>query len=329
VFLRQLEYLNALARERHFGRAASACRVSQPALSAAIRNLERELGLPLVFRDQRYGDLTPEGRELLRWSQQAVASIAGLTSEAARLRRELTGTLRLGVIPTALLAVSLITGPLLDREPGTRVEVRSLSSVEIVQQLASHELDAGVTYLDNEPLGAVATTPIYHERYLFVTASQEPEGSTIGWASLAGVPLCLLTTDMQNRRIINGALEAAGVDAAVRVEANSISALLSFARAGRPCIMAETWLALHGLPPGIRGLKLNDPDITHLIGLVTPHTDLIQPIVRALIDGLASIDIDQAIDRGLRGELEPPVASVRGSLRSPPSHPSEAADTRS
>lgn len=299
MFLRQLEYLTALARDRHFGRAAASCHVSQPALSAAIRKLEREVGVPLVYRNQRFDDLTPEGRELLRWAQQAVASVDGFTSEAARLRHELTGTLRVGVIPTALLAVSLITGPLLDRHAGVRLEVRSLSSIEIARQLETHDVDAGVTYLDNEPLGAVTATPIYQERYIFLTASDEPKGSTIGWAELAGVPLCLLTPDMQNRRIVNAALQAAGVEAAPRVEANSISALLSFARTGRPCVMAHTWLALHGLPPGMRGLSLKDPEITHTIGLVTPDTELVHPIVRALKDGLTTIDVDKELDRGL------------------------------
>ena len=151
MFLRQLEYLTALARERHFGRAAEACHVSQPALSAAIRKLEHELGVPLVNRQQRYDDLTPQGRALLPWAEQAVASLDGLTAEAARLRQGLTGTLRLGVIPTALSVVSLITGPLLARHPDVRVEVRSLSSIEIGRRLADHELDAGITYLDNEP----------------------------------------------------------------------------------------------------------------------------------------------------------------------------------
>jgi hypothetical protein len=91
----------------------------------------------------------------------------GLTAEATRLRHSLTGTLRLGVIPTALNAASLITGPLLKRHPGVRVVLRSLSSIEIERRLAGHDLDAAVTYLDNEPLGALVTTPIYQERYLF------------------------------------------------------------------------------------------------------------------------------------------------------------------
>jgi DNA-binding transcriptional LysR family regulator len=297
VFLRQLEYLTALARERHFGRAAEACHVSQPALSVAIRKLERELGVTLVYRDQRYDDLTPEGRALLIWAQRALADLDGLATEASRLREQLRGKLRLGSIPTALPAVSLIAGPLLERHPGVRIEVRSLSSIEIGRQLANHDIDAGITYLDNEPLGAVASTPIYHEHYMFLTASDEPEGTTIPWNRIGSVPLCLLSPDMQNRRIVNAALSAAGVDATPRIEANSISALLSFARAGWSCVIAHTWLALHGLPPGMRVLALTDPDLTHEIGLVTPDTELTHPIVRALRDGLAYVDIDAELAR--------------------------------
>lgn len=292
MFLRQLEYLTALARERHFGRAAEACHVSQPALSAAIQKLEHELGLTLVYRGPRYADLTPQGDALLTWAQQAVATVEGLTAEAARLRNELSGKLRLGAIPTALPAIALIVGPLLARHPAVTVEVRSMSSIEIGRHLASHDIDGGITYLDNEPLGAVSSLPIYHERYVFVNGGDGAEGATISWADLAGIPLCLLTPDMQNRRIVNAALNAAGVTPTPRVEANSISALLSFAHTGWSCVTAHTWLALHGLPPGMRGLMLTDPDVTHSIGLVAPDTDLPHPLIRALTDELSLVDVD-------------------------------------
>jgi DNA-binding transcriptional LysR family regulator len=300
VFLRQLEYLTALARERHFGRAAEACHVSQPALSAAIRKLESELGLTLVQRDQRYDDLTPEGRALLRWAQQAQASIDGLAAEAARLRQDLSGRLRLGVIPTALPAVARITSPLLQRHPDVRLEVRALSSIEIGRRLASYDIDAGITYLDNEPLGAVAGTPVYRERYVFLSADDDWQGPSIEWRELANVPLCLLTPDMQNRRIVNGALHEAGVEPTARVEANSVSALLSFASAGWSCVTAHTWLTLHGLPAGMRAFPLVAPEVTHEIGLVTPETDLPQPVVRALCDALDSADVDVELDRAWR-----------------------------
>jgi DNA-binding transcriptional LysR family regulator len=167
-----------------------------------------------------------------------------------------------------------------------------MSSIEIGRQLAGYDIDAGVTYLDNEPLGDVASMPVYRERYVFLCPEEEREGTTIAWGELANVPLCLLTPDMQNRRIVNEALRSAGVEPVTRVEANSISALLGFARSGWSCVTAHTWLAFHGLPPGMRALALTMPDITHEIGLVTPDTDLPHPLVRALCDELGTVDID-------------------------------------
>jgi DNA-binding transcriptional LysR family regulator len=296
VFLRQLEYLTALARERHFGRAAEACHVSQPALSVGLRKLERELGVELVQRGQRYDDLTPAGRALLPWAQRALAGVDGLASEAAALTSELGGRLRLGVIPTALPAVSLITDSLLRRYPAIRVEIRALSSIEIGQQLETHGIDAGVTYLDNEPLGKVSAIPIYDERFVFLTAA-EHDSDTIAWAELDGASLCLLTPEMQNRRIVDAALAAGGAKATARIETNSISALLSYARAGWSCVVSHAWLSLYGMPEGMRGLALTEPEISHTIGLVHPKTDLVQPAVRALLDELAGTDPSQALAR--------------------------------
>lgn len=297
MLLRQLEYLSALARERHFGRAALACHVSQPALSAAIRKLELELGVQLVHRHHRYDHLTPEGQSLLRWAEQALASLNGMATEASQLRHDLRGTLRLGVIPTALPMVSTIIGPLLNRHPKIHAEVRSLSSIEISHQLDSHHLDAGVTYLDNEPLGRVRTTPLYRERYVFLTTNEDPSGTTIGWAAVARTSPCLLTRDMQNRRIVDAAFRAAGEEAVPLVETNSITALLSFARTGWACVMADTWLALQGLPPGMRSLALVDPVVSHVVGLVAPDDELVHPIVAALGEEVATVDVDGELAR--------------------------------
>jgi DNA-binding transcriptional LysR family regulator len=283
MVLRQLEYLSALARERHFGRAAAACHVTQPALSIAIRKLERELGVELVQRGHRYDDLTPPGRELLRWGRQALASVDGLLSEATRLSGELGGRLRLGVIPTALPAIAELTAPLLEDHPTVDLEVRSLSSNEIGDQLAAFEIDAGVTYLDNEPLGRLRGKPIYAEEYAFLTA--EPiEAEELRWAALDGLALCLLTPEMQNRRIVEGMLREAGASARARVESDSIAALLSFARAGWSSVVSKTWLGLYGVPEGMRALPLVAPKVDYTIGIVTPDTELVPPVVQALLD---------------------------------------------
>ena len=128
VLIRQLAYLVAVARERHFGRAAAACGVSQPTLSAGLRRLEGELGVPLVRRGRRYEGLTPEGERVLAWAHRILADCEGLDGELGAMRQGLSGRLRLGAIPTSLSSVSLLAAPLCARHPGVAVSVHSRSA---------------------------------------------------------------------------------------------------------------------------------------------------------------------------------------------------------
>ncbi|MBS1893301.1 MAG: LysR family transcriptional regulator [Actinobacteria bacterium] len=283
--VRQLEYLDALARERSFRRAAEACNASQPAVSIAIAKLEGELGLELVHRHRREAVLTAPGEALVRWAREALAAVRGLTEEADRFAGVLTGRLRLGVIPTALPAVAGITKGLLSAHPDIRLEIRSLTSDEIVDELASFRIDVGLTYLDNEPLGAVTPIPVYEERYLYLTAEDLP-GENVRWGDLDGGRLCLLTPDMQNRRIVEDALRRSGADVTAVVETNSISALISYVRAGWPSIVPDAWVALYGVPDGMSAVPLVAPEMSHSVGLVTRVTDLPQPLVKAFVESL-------------------------------------------
>src|SRR5881392_3363707 len=110
--IRQLQYLAALAREKHFTRAAQACHVTQPTLSGRIRQLEQELGVPIVARGQRYIGLTPEGERVLKWALTILDSWGSLLQEIGQLRSgssHIGGKIALGVIPSALPMVSLLT----------------------------------------------------------------------------------------------------------------------------------------------------------------------------------------------------------------------------
>ena len=285
VNVRQLEYLDAIARERSFRRAAEECNASQPAVSIAIAKLEGELGLELVHRHRREAVLTAAGEALLRWAREALAAVRGLTEEAGRFAGVLTGRLRLGVIPTALPAVAGITKGLLSAHPDIRLEIRSLTSDEIVDELASFRIDVGLTYLDNEPLGAVTPIPVYAERYLYLTAEDLP-GESVRWGDLDGGRLCLLTPDMQNRRIVEDALRRSGAEVTAVVETNSISALISYVRAGWPSIVPDAWVALYGVPDGMSAVPLVAPEMSHSVGLVTRVTDLPQPLVKAFVESL-------------------------------------------
>ena len=110
----KLEFLLALAREQHFGRAAEACGVTQPTLSAGIKQLEDTMGVLLVNRGSRFQGFTPEGERVLDWARRIVGDTRAMRQEIKALRHGLTGRLRIAAIPTALAMVASLTTPFRD-----------------------------------------------------------------------------------------------------------------------------------------------------------------------------------------------------------------------
>src|SRR3954468_24396205 len=262
MLLRQLEYLVALAREKHFARAADACYVSQPSLSAGIRKLEQELDVPIVRRGRRFEGLTPEGERVLLWAQRILAEQDALRHELSVMRGGLTGTLRLGAIPTAMAVVSLLTTPFCERHTQARVTLESLSSRDITQKLAEFELDVAMTYLDDDTLGRVRKTPLYEERYLLLTPthSKLADQPFATWAEVAELPLCLLSPEMRNRRIMNGYFTDDGVTAAPAIESDTVSGLYSHLRGSHwSTVISHAWLQMFGVPAGMRVVPLKSP----------------------------------------------------------------------
>jgi len=270
MFIRQLEYLVTLARERHFARAAEACNVSQPALSGAIRHLEEELGVNIVERGQRFVGFTEDGERILGWARQAIAAWDGLRQEASISRTRLSGTLRFGAIPTTMPIVSLLTGPYWDAYPDIRQTVRSLSNEEIIRRLDDFELDIGLTYLEDQKLERFRVLPLYRERYVLLArdAASLNNRESISWRDAAALPLCLLTRNMQNRRIINAAFRRADVEPRVVVETDSVFALYSNVRCAQMySILPHSLFALFEMQEELTAIPLT-PELNRGIGLV-------------------------------------------------------------
>jgi DNA-binding transcriptional LysR family regulator len=270
----KLEFLLALTREKHFGRAAEACGVTQRTLSAGIKQLEESMGVLLVNRGSRFHGLTPEGERVLDWARRIVGDTRNMRQEINSLRHGLTGRLRLAAIPTALAMVAALTTPFRERHPNVQFTIFSRTSMDVLALLENLEIDAGITYLDNEPLGRVNTVPLYRESYRLLTSADAPLGNrdSVTWAELADVPLCLLTPDMQNRRIIDRLLMSAGAGSRPMLESDSMILLFAHVRTGRwasvmPAKLAETL----GLTETMRAIPIFEPDEVHTIGLVVPE----------------------------------------------------------
>jgi DNA-binding transcriptional LysR family regulator len=282
----KLEFVIALARERHFGRAAEACGVSQPTLSAGLKQLEDTLGVLLVQRGSRFRSFTPEGERVLKWARRIVGDARGLRQEIDALKRGLVGHIRIAAIPTALAMVAKLTTPFHARHPNVRFTVLARTSHEMLQLIENLELDAGLTYIDNEPLGRVTAIPLYREQYHLVTESDSILGNReqVTWEELAHIPLCLLTPDTQTRRIVDQRLREAGAEASPTLESDSMVVLYAHVRTGRwSTILPGTLVEALGLMGSVHAIPIMETNARHTIGLIVPDHDPTLPITAALI----------------------------------------------
>ncbi|NBN63881.1 LysR family transcriptional regulator [Pannonibacter tanglangensis] len=285
----KLEMFIALANEKHFGRAAEVIGVTQPTLSSAMKQLEEHLGVQLIHRGSRYQGLTPEGERALDWALRIVADARALKAEMRRARSGLSGNLRLGVIPTALPMVVDLVAPFTDKHPQVRVSILSRTSAEILEQIDRLELDAGITYLDPAPARRVEVRPLYLETYCLLMRADAPLAHlpALTWGEVGRQALCLLSSDMQNRRIIDRHLAAAGVPSSPMVESNSIVVLVSHVLTGRWMSVVPAKFAGHVVTRGelvAVPVVADVPEAGQQVGLVVAQRDPHTPMLQALID---------------------------------------------
>jgi len=173
ITLRQLRYLAALARNRHFGKAAEECAVTQPALSMQIRELERELGVDLIERRPGEIAVTETGIEVARRADHILAATRDLV-DFARHRDVLSGPLKLGIIPTLAPYLLPRVLPLLQaRYAALRLDVRETQTDTLVEELAAGALDCLLLAMPVE--GAdVETIVLFDDRFLLAAPAAEP-----------------------------------------------------------------------------------------------------------------------------------------------------------
>ena len=271
-----MRYLVALEQHKHFGRAASACHITQPALSNALRALEAELGVAIVRRGRTYAGLTPEGERVLdsanRLLREQEVLRQDLHSELGRPR----GALMIGAVPTTLPIAARFVAQLQARYPGITPVLRSLSSPEIETGLESLSLDLGLGYTDRG--GKFACVPQYVEQYFLLRRAAGAAGEARGvlqfgkkvsWRDAALLPLCLLTPEMHNRTIVDAAFAAAGAQLKPAIETNSIVTVVLAVLDGQvSAVIPGALMALARGYPDLEALPLRDPDVRTPIGFM-------------------------------------------------------------
>lgn len=283
----KLEFLIAVAREKSFRRAAEICGVAQPTLSAGIKQLEETLGVMLVHRNSRFQGLTAEGKCVLEWAKKLTSNAKAMREEVRAFKKGLSGHLRIAVIPSALPFVPRLTSTYHSLYPDVRLTILSRSSSEIVQSINDLEVEAGITYIRTETIGKLESIPLYIERYRLLTTRDAflSRRLRVTWQEIKDLPLCLLTPDMQNRRILDQLLWPAGEENTLGVlEADSMITLIAHVMHGnRVTIVSEQTADLLTSNDVLQAIPIIDPDAEFQIGLVVANRHSISPLTNALV----------------------------------------------
>jgi DNA-binding transcriptional LysR family regulator len=315
--LESMRYLTALEHHRHFGRAAQACHITQPALSNALRALEAELGVALVRRSRQYEGLTAEGEVALAHAHRLLHGAEALRQELASLAGAPCGVLHIGAVPTAVPVAARFAARLRLRHPGIRPVLQSLSSQALDTGLDNLALDLALGYAERLAPGdrRLSVLAQYGERYFLVrrlglpdpTDPADPKlgqaaepaapgatagglsfGAAIGWAEAARLPLVMLTPEMHNRVIVEQALRSAGARISPAMETDSVLALLQSVQddgAGDlAAVLPGALVSAVRAQSGLIAQALVDPVVETPIGWMTSATT---PPTRVLQAALA------------------------------------------
>ncbi len=293
MIIRKLEYLIALAKEGHFARAAEACHVSQPTLSAALRQLEAEMGIMILKRGRRYCGLTDRGERVLAFAHRMAVECEHLRRDLENHRGEALGHLQVGAVASAIPIASEITSLFQKNHPHVMVKIVELSPMEIQRAFQESRLDVAITYLEDTVQRQGRNHPLYLEEYSFLTRKGHPLSlrKSISWKDASQVPLCLLSVEMQSSSSpVRDILSQLGLNVA-HVETNSVSALYAQVRSGQwASILPRSLAAASEVGADLKCIPL-PPSASSptAVGVMIPDRDLTFPVAEAFFNVAVSV----------------------------------------
>jgi LysR family hydrogen peroxide-inducible transcriptional activator len=271
--LRQLRYFDALARHSHFGRAAAACAISQPALSMQIKELEETLGAVLIERGARQVRLTKLGEEAALRVRDILRSVDELGDFARASRDRFAGRLRMGMIPTiAPYLLPTVIGNLNRTHPELDIHVREALTSKLIQELADGRLDTAIVALPvSEP--SLTEVPLFAEDFLLVRPGED-EGTPVPSSErLREMRLLLLE---EGHCFRNQALSFCNMQSSLPrevLDASSLSTLVQMVGAGMGVtLIPEMAVAVETRSASVSVTRFNDPQPSRTIGMIWRKT---------------------------------------------------------
>lgn len=294
ITLRQLRYFDALAHHGHFGRAASACAISQPALSVQIKELEQTLGCTLFERMPRQIRLTTIGREFLVRSQEILRSVGELGDLARAAQDNLIGQLRIGVIPTiAPYLLPTILGKLSQEFSGIDIRIRETMTSNLLQELLNGQIDTAIVALPiSEP--TLTEVAIFQENFVLVRPESDRDVPVPDREALRGMRLLLLE---EGHCFRDQALSFCNIQAnrpRDTLDGTSLSTLVQMVGAGiGVTLIPEMAVAVETRSASVTTDHFNEPQPSRTIGMIwrktsplSQHYQRISEILRQSADAV-------------------------------------------
>lgn len=281
VSLRQLRYFDALARHGHFGRAAEACAISQPALSMQIKELEQALGGVLLERSARQVALTRFGEALALRVRDILRSVDELGDFARASRDRFTGRLRIGMIPTvAPYLLPRVIANLARQHPELDIHVRETQTVKLIQELADGRLDTAIVALPvSEP--SLTEVPLFSENFLLVRPGEDEGKPVPSRETLREMRLLLLEEGHCFRDQALSFCNAQGAPPREVLDASSLSTLVQMVGAGiGVTLIPEMAVAVETRSARVSVARFRNPQPARTIGMVWRKTS---PLARQLL----------------------------------------------
>jgi DNA-binding transcriptional LysR family regulator len=295
VYLRQFQYLIAVAEEGHFGRAAQRCNATQPSLSNGIKQLELELNTPIFLRGrgQRLHGFTPEGEQIAKWARLILANCEGMKDAVNQMHGDLNGELRIGAMPSMSPLLPLVTQMVRSRYPKVRIIVSFVGHDAMRIGLDNFTLDVAISYMDNVSIGRRNVLPFYTERFSLLVPDTEEfcERETISWAEASLLPLAMLKPSMHERWFVDQAFSKAGVKPQAKVESESILQLMFQVQFAELCtIIPSHFTRFPGLHPGTKALALIDPILSREVGLFWAEAETKMPMAEVMVAAIQQLN---------------------------------------
>ncbi|WP_333792969.1 LysR family transcriptional regulator [Hyphomicrobium sp.] len=308
MFLRQFKYMIAVVEERHFGRAAERCHVTQPSLSTAIKQLELEIGAPIFLRGrgQRFQGLTAEGKKVERWARAVLAHCQAMREEISSMSNNLKGYLRIGAMPSMSPVLPSLLSRVSEKHPGIVIDISFIGNEKMRLGLNEFSLDAAFTYMEASDMGRRNTQSVYSEKLSLLVPDTEEfaQRSTITWREASELPLAMLRPKLHERTFVDGIFAKTGCTPEPKVISESILHLMFQVQHAGLCTIVPSHFATL---PGTRALNLVDPVATQEIALFWAEGEAVLPMVKALVSIIKQMTASGELANQLNNRLQHPM----------------------